>query len=821
MGLQRADKNRPVRPGARHKLIINGLIISLLMLNLSLTSAFALAQPPQQIGSLAAVSARDVPLVAPEEGIETLPEDIRLVGLLDRRDVVIPVPLNWSLNPGSFIEIKMNHSPLLIGQTSNLTVLVNNQPANSTRLDNTNINENIWRVNFPANVQPDKGRLIISFTARQRINELLCPPAEERASWTVIAANSKVHLEYNETAPASVANLSDIFLSSSRMTDRRLVLVVPENPSARDLTRASQVITRLGSLAGPTGLDISLSYGVRPTQGVNQIIIGGPSLFPLLSGLSLPVPLSGQSFVENNLLVPADNGVVQLAGISPVNLIVSGLNDDAVDRATQALLDDRSLGLMRGLYSLVQPSSQFVPVSATARNSKASVLNGRNSFSSLSFETQAVSGLGVQDAYYTFTIPAFNTVSGDGKIKIDYSYTGVVDPKRSSLSVILNDVLLQGVPLDNYAPQNGTASASNTAGAVPAAALATGPNAALNAFSINVNLPKGVLRNGDNRLVLRYALFLANNTPCSENTNFNDVWGAIYNTSELTVQTTPTTARTTTLSQLPYPFAGGSQGSLIVLPELPHPAELRLAAQLAAELGRNEPPGQFSRIKIAGVKQVTPEQLAQNNVVLVGTPETNSLTSEASPKLPVAWNSSTARRLSTERGLRFASVDAGLAALIQIAPSPWSEQNTLLSVASEPSKTDDGKYLVAALGRRLYIGRYTGNALAIDTRGKLYPFSTQDVTPPEPSPAAEASTPAATAVAAAVNVAPPATTAASTTASSAAAIIASSPAEASDNRSRLLGLGLLGGLGVLLVGGAGLYMFQRYRASQSRSSKRK
>lgn len=651
---------------------------------------------------------------------------MQLSGLFDRSNAWLNVPTNWSLTPNSYMVVNVSHSALLLPQSSSLTLMLNNRPIASLRLDNTNLQNYNWRVPFPADFQPDKGLIQFSFVGLMRVNQLDCPPGDDKSSWVTISTSSKISLEYVAQAPATLADLTQTMFSGKAMTDRRVTVVLPANPSPRDMARAGQLIARLGSMAGYDSLDATLAYGAVPANasGTTRILLGGPTLFPALASYKMPLPLSGQSFSQNGQAIAPNVGVVQLASAGPTDpgaiLVLSGGSDEGVDRALNAALDNTTLSLMRGSYSLIEPTSQYTPATNPNFNPTNLIGNGRNTFAGMGLDTQTVYGLGTLDINYNFTVPAYNTVTGNGQLSLNYSFAGVVDDRRSSMTVILNDVWLQSVPLVAANPPSQTQ---------PITSPSQGE---LNPYRLNLVLPREALRSDSNRLTLRFGMYVP--SPCGETPDYSDSWAAVYRTSELTVPIAASNDKSPGLANLPFPFTGEGNPALIVLPDAPKPADLRMAAHLAAELGRYEPDGQYSRIVLANVKQVTPDQLNQPNVIILGTPNTNSLAKEVNDKLPVAWNSSTARTLTTKWGLRFATNDAGLAALIEVAPSPWNAQRTALAIMSEPTDKDTGDQLISAFGR-LQVGRYQGSILAVDTKGKTYSFSPQDIKI-EPTPTA-------------------------------------------------------------------------------------
>jgi hypothetical protein len=718
--------------------------------------------------------------------------DLRLSGALDRKEVTLAAPANWVLTAGSYLTVQLSHSALLLPEYSSLTLIVNDQPVSSLRLDSTNQRDYRWQVALPEGTRPEGGRLRLAFAAGLRSSPSTCAAPDDPANWVTISGQlSRAHLEYTvQAAPVTLADLPQRLFPSSSLADRNIKVVVPPNPSQRDLARAALVLARLGSLAGYDSLNVSLVYGaptpapdsttppspvitVSAAQEVqaasgSQIWVGGPALFPMLGGLDLPAPVSqaGQAYTVDGQAVPPESGMLQAKEMGGGSLLVvaGGGSEEGADRAVQALLDDRSLGLLRGPYAVIAPGSEYTaPPQPDNHGNNPILKNGLNNFASLGFDNQTVSGLGSRDARFNFFIPASSIASADARLSLNFSFSGLVDSRRSSLTVLFNDISLQTVPLSAAQALDTTPVAGATP--LPGDGAGSASNPALKTSRLNLDIPRDLLRSGDNSLVVRFGLV---NTQGSETcpvapdpANF---WGTVYRTSEINFPGSPQAAQSNDLSLFPYPYAGGAIASLIILPDAPGPAELRMAAQLAAEFGRAQPDGQLNRISLVAASQVTPEQLAKTNLVLVGTPANNRLLKEINGKLPVSWENATARTLTTRWGLRLTATAAGgLAGLAEMLPSPWNEQLSLLAVlpgsnpdtgsgqaSGQGQSTTTGpapataqatsplqmqplaispdqanlEAFVNAFSRHFYIGKFSGNVLAVDTKGKSYAFST-------------------------------------------------------------------------------------------------
>jgi len=659
-------------------------------------------------------NSREFPFYSENE----VPREVQLSGASDQRDFDFPAPFYVALGKNSALNLMLSHSPLLLGDRSALTVYLNNQPLDSIRLDSSNKTDYLWKVALPENVKPEDGRYRISLSANMRTSDINCPLPDDPASWIKIDAASTVQLQLSsDSASPDLKNLSQYFFSSRSLLDRQITVVAPEVPTDKDLSRVSQLVARLGVMAGFDGLNLNLSYGVPNIAYANRIYIGGPALFPLLSEMNLKLTAGSDGFKGAD----KEAGVLQLAwnqNGNGVALVVSGNSDNAVDRALGTLLDSRGLNILQGEYSLIQPDSEYkYSPEDTKLNLNPVPKDGRNIFANLGYNNQTARGIGLKETRFNFFIPGSNTIDSDALLGIDLSYSGASDSKRSSLSIVVNDVALQAIPLTNRMPT--TTPASNTE---------------VKPARLNLSIPSDLLRNGDNSLVFRWNFRVDHETlPCYTEES-SDLWGTIFRTSEMTIKLGESGAKSFDLGSVPYPFSGSKNVTMVVISEKSSVSERRVAAQLIAEFGRSEPFGRLDRILLVHTDKVSKEQLAGNNIVLVGTPVSNQILADVNAKLPIKWDSDTSRSLSTQWGLKLAISDAGTPALLQVTSSPWGLQQNDSSSTSQfglmavlvPAnmKEDYQERFVNSIARRLYVGKYEGNVLVVDSSGKATSLNT-------------------------------------------------------------------------------------------------
>jgi hypothetical protein len=548
-----------------------------------------------------------------------------------------------------------------------------------------------------------------------RTNDATCAATDDTAAWLRLLPESFVNLQFapDEESP-KLSNLADYFFASKKLPDRQFTVIIPENPGEKDLSRASMLLARLGSMAGYTGLNVNLSFGTPKNSYENQIYLGGPSLFPLLSNLNVKIPATNEGFKG----VDTQSGIIQLTRSTKgggLVLVISGNTEEATDRAAGAIFDNRGLALLQGEYALIGVDSVYKYSPENARTSLNPIpANGQNFLGNLGFGNQMVNGIGQQVSRFSFFLPAGKAVTSDATLGIDYTYSSLVDPKKASLTVLVNDVALQAVALPS---RNSSVTDLKTS-------------------RMNLNIPRNLLRSGDNAIQFNWNLLPDSSITFCNTSETRNLWGTIFNTSELNLKLGENNSYGFELKDLPYPFSGNKNTTLVVIPEKPSAHELRIAAHLVAELGRTQPDGKLDQVALTLDTKITPEQLGKNHLVLIGTPANNRVLAEANSRLPVRWDSELGRTLLTNWDMKLTVTDIGQTGILQSMPSIWSNPIPLsnrlgmlvVSIPAAPTETGLESY-ISAIARRLYIGKYNGNVMIVDGAGKIKLFNTAKEAP--------------------------------------------------------------------------------------------
>ena len=680
----------PRRPLSRLWLVT--WVLATLML---LTTGFIPAGVPVAAArQVAAVDgALDLPLLADREA-----RDIVLRGPNPSHTFTVPLYPHWQTQAGTELSLALRYSPLALGDRSAITISMDGLPLLTKRLIPEEAGGATVRVPVPPGAITG-GVLNFRVEVSLRTDAAACPDPDDPAAWLVIGKESRLHLEYGvQSRDVQLKDLPDYVLAGRAALSNRVLFALPSQPQVGDWRAASLIAAEIGAWTGGEGVAIDvLPLGQVPSAALGNalvVYVGGEGLTEHLavSGLAAtPAPPGSTGLYQlDGQVLDNATGILAVAPApwspSGLNLVVTGGSEAALLNAARALIDPDRLALLQGPTARIGVTANLP--ARPAPTGDAITLR------ELGFEDRTVSGLGAQALSYSFFIPGGWRFERDGELRLRYNYSRSILTDSSALTVRLNGAEIGSAPL-------------RTAG---------------QGQELIIALPAAQLRNGDNTLEVRFGLHLdRENTACGA--LVADLWGTVYNHTALVLPHEIRTTAEPSLALYPYPFSGGTVGqptARIVLPSEPLPAEQAAALALAAGLGRFAGTVENSPV-IVPVAQLG-DTKGQVDMLLLGGPLRNPLSKEINDRLPVRWESATARTLKTNWSVVFPNQESGDLGLAQVITSPWNVDRLILDVGY--SKPELVGTVAATLSQRLYLGKFRGNVLVIDPQGQGYVLDT-------------------------------------------------------------------------------------------------
>jgi hypothetical protein len=359
---------------------------------------------------------------------------------------------------------------------------------------------------------------------------------------------------------------------------------------------------------------------------------------------------AGQSdyfFSYNGQAVPAEDGILQEIQ-SPWSqnraiLIVTGLSNEAVHKASQALSSQTRFPGMSGPVALVR---QALPLSIED-TAPATV---EMTLADLGYTDQIVRGGGaVKQIDYFFEIPYGWQLTEEAYIDLNFNHSDFINYADSGLTALINGEPVASTVLDEKTANNGT---------------------------MRINLGKAVQGEQDFRFTAEIALSLPEVCADPERT-----WFVLKNNSKIYLAHQEESGLNLNLKSLPYPFHLNPSLTdlMFALPAVPTANEWETALRLAASLGRSAGGRSMAPLGILGDSHLT-ETLANYHLIVTGRPSRNPLLQQLNKYLPQPFipGSDEIEQLLDSVVLRLpAGYELGY---LQLIPSPWTETRAILAV---------------------------------------------------------------------------------------------------------------------------------------------
>ena len=592
-------------------------------------------------------------------------QETSLVSPFDSTRVLFSIPANWTLVPNGEVqldyEVTLTGADVgLIGTEQNpyggsLVVTFNDQLVSTIAL--SDLGPHSMTLSLPPQSltpvrQDGRHQLTISLNA-----QFSC--LYNIRALVVIKQTSAFRLPFEVSSPAlDLSRIPSPFhLRNALLPDRTLV-VVPDEPDVKELQAAINVMSGFGSLVGET-FDFGLATSGELTESIladsNLIFVGRPEQFDQLGTVNFPLAVENNGFVN----LPAESetdGVIQMA-VSPWNeskavLFVGGNSTEAVNKAAQAVSSGRILVYENPALAYVadvQLLSRTLPVVEDF------------TLQSLGYKTETISGIGLNSVQYLFNASKEQLNSKDGTIDLIYYHSGLLDYGLSSFSVELNNQVVASAAFSKESEQLTT---------------------------LNIKIPPGILRFGENRLTVSARLFAI--TSC-DSSGFSNPWLTISDQSSLHLPAvTDASAVSPWLLDLKfYPDLFMTHSELgdvaFVLPK-DNPSTWKIAGQVAYELGRFANP-LISNLEAVYADAVPQPALDEKSLIVVGRASTVPFLSQINNQLPAPFDfeNDTASESNMQVVYR---IPSGMSVgYLQLMNSPFNIEKQILVLAGN---SEDG-----------------------------------------------------------------------------------------------------------------------------------
>jgi hypothetical protein len=389
---------------------------------------------------------------------------------------------------------------------------------------------------------------------------------------------------------------------------------------------------------------IDASSGPLNASTLTTTVYSNPVEFGLKSATSNN---DGYFFVQEERAISENDGVLQLI-VSPWDqsraiLVITGLSDEAISKAGQAMGTDNHKPRMNGPVALVKSIRPSRAVPPTP-------LNGNVTFADLGYTDRILRGYDRETGYY-FDIP-FDWKLTQATLDLRFKHTQIIDFVNSYLDVLFNNEPIVTIPLDAETALDG---------------------------EIKIDLPlHKALSGGSNKISVRAVMRLYDQCAPIDST---DIWLSISSTSSLHLNHTIREVERVELSLYPSPFTQSPDLSdlLFVLPSNPTIEELEYILKLISVFGHASNGSEFAPVVTLG--KIKPEvEMGDYHIVAMGRPSLNPVIQQLNEHLPQPFLLDSDRVETKWSKIIFRlPVDVSLG-YVELIPSPWNASRSVLFI---------------------------------------------------------------------------------------------------------------------------------------------
>ncbi|MBI4971206.1 MAG: cellulose biosynthesis cyclic di-GMP-binding regulatory protein BcsB [Candidatus Omnitrophica bacterium] len=572
-----------------------------------------------------------------------------------------------------------------LSPTSTLTVSMNDQPLYSMNMLKDKSRKKPVEVIVPRSVLKG-GQNSISFQF-YNIQDLTnpCKDLDNPAAWSVIHRDSTLELTYQNRSIESLNLFPDPFLKMERFEKRKsqLVIALPQNPTTEELKAAIILVQYFGYLDPFMYVSIQTFMSEASPDAVlknsNIISIGDLNRNPFVRELKSRVPVD----ILNKL--DQEKGIIAMIK-SPfkderVAVIVSGKVEKTLFKSAEVLTFPMLVQKIEGAYAIVD-TSQDLP----QRKSVADINNP--SFSDLGYFNTKLAGTYESTANFEYQIPPHWQLQHGAALSIDASYSPLLNPEKSIMTVLINDKPIESIKLSG------------------------GGGHARWHFQI----PDELLNEKAFYVTVRVYLDV-NQTDC-ESRYYDRAWIIINDQSSFSLP--HKLAADTGFQNFPATFYGesGLDFIKIVIPDKPTVKDYNCAFDMVYLFSSLMPYNVKLQFEILKASEITEKDLTTFDLVMIGSLKNNTLLAKANSRLPLPLDPDTGQ--PRQAVMKILPEFLSNVAVIELSRSFWNPKNSMMTVMA----ANDSLLKLATqnLLKRAVLSEWEGNIVLVNDKDQWYSY---------------------------------------------------------------------------------------------------
>lgn len=601
--------------------------------------------------------------------------DITIDGVIGSNSTFFEVNKNWDIEE-VLLHLNFSKSQILNGNVSSLTVLINNVPIKSIKLNAKTNYKNTLEVLVPKDYII-QGYNEIKIKAYKTISDKICQDDSNTGNWLVIHKESYTSIRYKQKKMGNSINeypYPYVEIEDNLKLDT--TMVVPDNMTRGESTAVFNLASDFGKITKNDNLkfDVKLYSEMKNWSDDNIIYIGKPenTAEEILDTLST----KEQTLLSSNCLIKQVD--------SPYNknkkmMVVIGSNEENLIKASNLLIENR-------LSNQVLSSSILVNKDTNIKINREQELNlGHLTLKDLGYSDFLLEGAFNQQALFDVKIPKGKVLDNGSKIVLNLRYSDNLDFEKSLVTVSINDVVVGSKKLDRSHSNND---------------------------KLELKIPKDIDNKNYYQVKLSFNLSIKNSNCITRESN--NPWAYVLNSSYLELSTKEN--ESLSFENYPYPFVRDDEFNdlTVIMPDYSGSQAMTWMSRLGVNLGANIN-SHKGKINVIRGKEFN-DKYKDTNIIVFGVPRNNSVIKKLNNNLNIKFNKSYSNFLSNDK-ISFIDDYGKNISAIQLIKSPFNNQKDIMVISSINEKN---LYLgMDYLLNKSKVNDLKGDTLTIDEYGEV------------------------------------------------------------------------------------------------------
>ena len=564
--------------------------------------------------------------------------DIKMNGVVSSSSKFIDKKNNWNIKNAK-LNLVFTKSELLDVDYSTITILINDTPIHSQRLDGKKEYKKESIIDIPKELIKD-GYNEINIKAYKTISDVVCRDDANTANWLVIHKESNVNIEYDsKEIPNLLSEYQNIYVNKDNGLRLNTSILIPDNYSSGELSSAMILSSDFGKKIKYDNFNFDLKlYSEFKDENQNLIYIGKKSNSPLE--------------ILNLLTDNEKNNLNDTCIIKQVNsethkdkkrLIIISNNDQLLKNASKLLSSD-------DLVKNLNKSSVSINKNTDINDLPTDKKSNRIYLEELGYENILLKGPFSQEIIMDINTLKSKVATNSSKIKFNIRYAQNLDFERSLATVYINDVPIGSHKLSKDKSDNDI---------------------------IELNLPNDVLGKNYYQIKVIFNLELLDLACVTRDTD--NPWA--YISKDSFIEFVYSDNKDLNFNNYPYPFidSGKFNDIKVIIPNNSKSTQLTNIANIIAYMGRDiyVNYGEFSVVK----ENESRSNLENSNLLIIGTPSDNSIIKEINSQLNLKFKTDY-KGFESDNNIKFIDEYSSEVSSIQMIKSPYNKEKTAIIVSS-------------------------------------------------------------------------------------------------------------------------------------------